>query len=187
MQPDVSPADFAFYAMIARRRAGGRDFVNWRTPDVAAEYLREYARVTADDWAPNTTRVRRRLRNGADAEWFEQRKARVNHVIRTTLGTWLAPAYEIASQAAGSIPVSASSWTPPASRSTTEHAARRYRRPHRAPPRRVGRSPPARLHRHRPVDARCSRRATTDARPAPSLTRDSATSLSLAPRTPTSA
>ena len=97
----LRPADFAFYAVLARRRVDGRGFVNHRTPDLAGEYLREYARATArttDRWAPNIERVRRRLRNGADRQWFEQRKARVNHVLRTTLGAWLGRPYQIGAE-----------------------------------------------------------------------------------------
>lgn len=97
----LRPADFAFYAVLARRRVDGRSFVNHRTPDLAAEYLREYARATAkttDQWAPNLERVRRRLRNGADRPWFEQRKTRVNHVLRTTLGAWVSRPYQIGAE-----------------------------------------------------------------------------------------
>ena len=94
----LPPADFAFYALMARRRAAGRDFINYRTPGLDQKYLREYTTVTVDHWAPNVVRVRRRLRNGADQEWFEQRKARVNHAIRSALGPWLGRAYQIASE-----------------------------------------------------------------------------------------
>lgn len=97
----LRPADFAFYAVLARRRADGRGFVNHRTPDLAAEYLREYVRATgstADRWAPNVERVRRRLRNGADRQWFEQRKARVNHVLRAALGAWVSRPYQIGAE-----------------------------------------------------------------------------------------
>ena len=94
----LPPADFAFYAVMVRRRALGRDFVNHQTPGLAGEYLREYEAATADQWAPNTARVRHRLRNGADREWFEQRKARVNHALRDSLGPWRSRAYEIVSE-----------------------------------------------------------------------------------------
>ena len=94
----LPPADFAFYAVMVRRRARGRGFVNHRAPDLAAEYLQEYAEATADQWAPTVERVRRRLRKGADHEWFEQRKARVNRAIRDALGVWRARAYEIVSE-----------------------------------------------------------------------------------------
>ena len=94
----LPPADFAFYALMARRRAGGRDYVNYRTPGLAGEYLREYASVTTDHWAPNAARVHRRLRDGIDREWFEQRKARVNHALRAALGAWLSRPYQIATR-----------------------------------------------------------------------------------------
>ena len=66
-----------------------------RTSGLTAEYLREYATVVTDKWASNAARVRRRLRHGIDREWFEQRKARINQVLRTTLGVWLSSAYQI--------------------------------------------------------------------------------------------
>lgn len=94
----VPPANFAFYAVMARRCAQGRDFVNCRTPNLASEYLQEYTKVTADRWAPNVERVRHRLRNGADSKWFEQRKTRVNRAIRIALGAWLGRPYLIASR-----------------------------------------------------------------------------------------
>ena len=94
----LPPADFAFYAVMVRRRALGHGFVNHRTPDLAAEYLHEYAEAAPDQWAPTVERVRHRLRNGTDREWFEQRKARVNRAIRDALGVWRARAYEIVSE-----------------------------------------------------------------------------------------
>ena len=94
----LPPADFAFYAVMARRRAHGRDFVNHRTPNLADEYLREYGRVIADRRDHNAARVRGALRNGVDHEWFEQRKARVNRILRIALGAWLARPYQIGSR-----------------------------------------------------------------------------------------
>ncbi len=94
----LPPADLAFYAVMARRRAERRDFVNHRTPDLVTEYLREYAAATADQWAVHVDRVRRRLRNGVDRLWFEQRKARVNRAIRIALGPWLGRPYQIVSR-----------------------------------------------------------------------------------------
>ena len=94
----LPPADFAFYAVMARRRAHGRDFVNHRTPNFAEEYLREYARVTAASRDHNAVRVFRSLRSGVDHEWFEQRKARVNRILRIALGAWLARPYQIGSR-----------------------------------------------------------------------------------------
>ena len=94
----LPPADFAFYAVMARRRAHGRDFVNHRTSNLANDYLLEYARVTADRRGHNAVRVLRALRNGVDHEWFEQRKARVNRILRLALGAWLARPYQIGSR-----------------------------------------------------------------------------------------
>ena len=94
----LPPADFAFYAVMARRRAHGRDFVNHRTPNLADEYLLEYGRVTADRRDHNAVRVLHALRNGVDHEWFEQRKARVNRILRIALGAWLARPYQIGAQ-----------------------------------------------------------------------------------------
>ena len=98
----LPPADFAFYALMAWRRMRGRDLVNARTPGLASEYLAEYERVAPDRWAPNIKRVQRRLQEGAEEKavhkWFEQRKARVNGILRTALGTWLARPYLIAGE-----------------------------------------------------------------------------------------
>ena len=95
----LPPADFAFYAVMVRRRAGGQTFVKRDTPDLANEYLREYMRATVDHWSPNAVRVRRRLSKSANHdEWFEQRKARVNRTLRTALGPWLGRACQIGSE-----------------------------------------------------------------------------------------
>ena len=103
----LPPADFAFYAVMVRRRALGHGFVNHRTPGLAAEYLHEYAEATADRWAPTVERVRRRLRNGTDHEWFEQRKARVNRAIRTPLASGGRAPTKSSARAVGPTPASA--------------------------------------------------------------------------------
>ena len=92
----LPPADFAFYAVMVRRRASRKTFVRHDTPDLPNEYLREYMRATADHWSPNVVRVRRRLSKSANHdEWFEQRKARVNRALRSALGPWLGRACQI--------------------------------------------------------------------------------------------
>lgn len=95
----LPPADFAFYAFLARRRAEGRGFVEWRTPGIADEYLREYA-LTVGAWSARLEQARKLLARGAADDWFEQRKAKVNRAIREQLGESLARVYGIASEGA---------------------------------------------------------------------------------------
>lgn len=95
----LAAAEFAFYAFLARRRAAGGDFVEWRTPGIADAYLREYRR-TVDALSGNLERVEQRLARGADKAWFDERKAKVNRAIRDELGESLSRIYEIASEGA---------------------------------------------------------------------------------------
>lgn len=92
-------ADFAFYAFLARRRAAGGAFVEWRTSGIAKAYLSEYRRTT-DELSGNLERVEQRLAQGADKAWFEERKAKVNRAIRNQLGESLGRIYEIVSEGA---------------------------------------------------------------------------------------
>ena len=106
----LPPADFAFYAVAVRRAAAGRDFVSYRTPGLAREYLEEYRRVT-DEYgdAGKRDRVARRVNGLEDAllkrnehmryrNWFSERKAKVNAAIRTHLGDGIGRLYEITSR-----------------------------------------------------------------------------------------
>lgn len=92
-------AEFAFYAFLARRRAAGGAFVEWRTPGIATAYLAEYRR-TADELSGNLERVEQRLAHGAEKAWFEERKAKVNRAIRDQLGESLGRIYAIVSEGA---------------------------------------------------------------------------------------
>ena len=93
----LPPAEFAFYAFLARRRVAGCDFVEWRTPGIAKQYLHEY-RLTTDELSGNLERVEQRLAGGADKAWFDERKAKVNALITRGLGESLGRIYGIASE-----------------------------------------------------------------------------------------
>ena len=102
---NLPPADFAFYALLARRRTAmrGEDgFVSWDTPNLLEEYLQEYRRTT-DELNGNLERVTRALRSTADEgealrKWFEERKSRVNGAIRKDLSRELGLVYCIESE-----------------------------------------------------------------------------------------
>lgn len=82
----LAPADFAFYAVMVRRRLDARGFVTWHTEGFAEEYLREYRRL-ADGLNGNRERVEARLdRHGVERQWFEERKCRVNRAVRALGG-----------------------------------------------------------------------------------------------------
>lgn len=90
----LKPAEFAFYALLARRRrSNGPDggFVSWNTESLKDEYLAEYRRV-ADDG--RLERVERSLPNiDEDPEglrnWFEERKCNVNRQVTEQCGPTL--------------------------------------------------------------------------------------------------
>ena len=98
----LAPANFAFYAVMVRRRLGvcaadRRNFVAWDTEGLAHEYLCEYRRL-AHFLDGNRERVEARLdRYGVERQWFEERKCRVNRAVRP-LGEWTGRDYGIVSR-----------------------------------------------------------------------------------------
>ena len=58
----LRPADFAFYAVVARRAAAAGSFISYQTPGLAREYQKEYRLVT-DEYADagKRDRVARRV------------------------------------------------------------------------------------------------------------------------------
>ena len=103
----LRPADFAFYAVAARRAATGGSFISYQTPGLAREYLKEYRLVT-DEYADagKRERVARRVNALENAlrthneragyrNWFSERKAKVNSAIRVRLGDAHGCIYEI--------------------------------------------------------------------------------------------
>lgn len=93
----LAPADFAFYAVMARRRVDAHNFVTWDTEGFAREYLCEYRRL-AHILDGNRERVEARLdRYGVERQWFEERKCKVNRTVRP-LGEWTGRDYGIVSR-----------------------------------------------------------------------------------------
>lgn len=93
----LAPADFAFYAVMVRRRFDARNFVTWDTAGFAHEYLCEYRRL-AHLLDGNRERVEARLdRDGVERQWFEERKCKVNRIVRP-LGEWTGRDYGIVSR-----------------------------------------------------------------------------------------
>ena len=98
----LPPADFAFYAFLARRRQSLNDnaFCNWEVRGLKQQYLSEYRRTT-DELNGNLERLEnalnRTFRDGHVRPWFEERKCRVNRGIEKELGRELASIYRIAS------------------------------------------------------------------------------------------
>ena len=93
----LAPADFAFYAVMVRRRLGAHNFVTWDTKGLAREYRREYRRL-AHCLDGNRERVEARLdRYGVERQWFDERKCKVNRAVRP-LGEWTGRDYGIVSR-----------------------------------------------------------------------------------------
>jgi CRISPR-associated protein (TIGR02584 family) len=100
---ELPPAEFAFYAMMARRRAAGKHAMAPQDLD-PAEYLPEHERIPHaqhdriralfDEWE------RAEIMDAMDVlqakrDWFDQRRSRANAVLRDTLGEALAKPYLI--------------------------------------------------------------------------------------------
>ncbi len=98
---ELPPTNFAFYAMMARRRQQGLHAVRWDSEDVTEQYLHEYHRIT-DDLSGERERVEQALANGMTPEYFDERKSRVNSTLTQRLGATLANPYLI--QASGRRP-----------------------------------------------------------------------------------
>ncbi|HHB12539.1 MAG TPA: TIGR02584 family CRISPR-associated protein [Chromatiales bacterium] len=101
----MAPADLAFYAMMARRRALGRHAVRPEDLELEQDYLPEHERI---QHAPHD-RVRDRIRDIAaepDAmqmiekqrNWFDERCSKTNAALLKALGEVLAKPYLIRSQ-----------------------------------------------------------------------------------------
>lgn len=92
---DMTPADAAFYLLMARAAADGRT-LRWDDADLVEGYLGEYARFTV----PASARyweAEKRLADPLRDEWFEERKAKCNAALRRALGKTGARSYEIQS------------------------------------------------------------------------------------------
>lgn len=88
----LPPQHFAWYAWMAQRRKnvaehGGH--VNWRD-DIAADFLREYGQVVGSI-AYSYEEAVKNLANGMTKEFFDEKKSRVNRLLRERLGLGAAP------------------------------------------------------------------------------------------------
>lgn len=88
---DMPPADAAFYFMMTRAALDGRT-LRWDDPGLADAYLREYTRIAGP---ARYEEAEKRLADPLRDEWFEERKAKCNAVLRRVLGKAAALAYEI--------------------------------------------------------------------------------------------
>lgn len=91
---DMRPAEFAFYAWMARRCKKAMGPVRWSDDGWTQEYLDEYRRLR-DEVSGDLERVSAALRADITKDYFEQRKAKTIRVLRKTLGNNAALAYLI--------------------------------------------------------------------------------------------
>jgi CRISPR-associated protein (TIGR02584 family) len=85
----LSPVDLAFYSWLVQRQLNGGDALKCPCDGApeqgyAQEYLREYRRIIGE--MGMAERTVKRLHNGMDKAFFEQRKARVNAALKQALG-----------------------------------------------------------------------------------------------------
>ncbi len=95
----MRPAEFAFYAMMARRRLAGKHALQPGRFDAEADYLPEYSRI---DRAHHDRMQAALQEHAADPtegrKWFDQRLSRTNKALKDRLGEALAKPYLIHSQ-----------------------------------------------------------------------------------------
>jgi CRISPR-associated protein (TIGR02584 family) len=95
----LPPQPFAWYAWMARRRKTVVEFgghVCWRDDGIAEAFLREYRGVVGE-MAHDYETARAVLRDGMTEEFFEQKKALVNRLLRQALGLAATPYLIVAS------------------------------------------------------------------------------------------
>lgn len=85
----LPPAELAFYGWFGRRRQQGQGAlrcpgINEANREYAEAYLCEYRRVIGP--MGDDDRVRKHLRYGMDKKDFEQRKSKVNRLLKSALG-----------------------------------------------------------------------------------------------------
>jgi CRISPR-associated protein (TIGR02584 family) len=89
----LPPQHFAWYAWMARRRLQALDYgghVGWRDKDIADEFLQEYKNVIGH-MAHGYEEAANNLADGMSKEFFDEKKSRVNRLLRETLGLGAAP------------------------------------------------------------------------------------------------
>jgi CRISPR-associated protein (TIGR02584 family) len=93
---DMRPAEFAFYAWIARRCQQARPPVRWSDEGWEEEFLAEY-RPLRDEVSGNLERVVAALDSAITKNYFDQRKAKTLRTLRAALGKSAAKPYLIQS------------------------------------------------------------------------------------------
>ena len=92
----MSPAELAFYGMLARRALKQQDALHSSDRDLEELFLNEYVPLVGDEYSGYVKKVRERLQADFRA-WFEERKARCNSALRKELGEVAARPYQIES------------------------------------------------------------------------------------------
>lgn len=90
---DMAPADAAFYLLMARTAVEGHT-LRWDDPGLPQTYLREYARFAVPASA-RYEETEKRLADPLLDDWFEERKAKCNAILRKVLGAAGARTYQI--------------------------------------------------------------------------------------------
>ncbi len=85
----LKPSELAWLAFWAQTALDGRPMRGWRDID-PAEYLRPYARIVGID-AVAFEQAQRRLKNGMEKEFFEEKNSKLEAALGTALGPAAAP------------------------------------------------------------------------------------------------
>jgi hypothetical protein len=89
----LPPQHFAWYAWMARRRLLCSDYgghVGWRDKDIGSEFLQEYQHVIGY-MAHGYEETAINLAEGMTKEFFDEKKSRVNRLLREKLGLGASP------------------------------------------------------------------------------------------------
>lgn len=91
---EMSAADLAFYAAMARRRQQGMHPARWDTEGLGQQYLGEYRHIVGE-MSGELERAEDALADGMYEGYFDQRKSRTNGALKDALGPQLAAPYLI--------------------------------------------------------------------------------------------
>jgi CRISPR-associated protein (TIGR02584 family) len=89
---ELPPQIFAFYLLLCRKRKSNphSGHVNWRTPGLAEDFLREY-QLLVGAMAHDLEEARRVLVDGMDQDFFNEKKTRVKRWFNELLGARSSP------------------------------------------------------------------------------------------------
>ena len=90
----LPPAIFAFYSLVAIKQSEGTKGIHWTQPDIATDYLKIYGKLVNPN-SGSYERTEKRLKCRMPRDFIEQKKSKVNNLLKKILGNRIASDYLI--------------------------------------------------------------------------------------------